>query len=82
MRSNSCNSSDLRSGPTAPHAVCDEMPLPSRDDVDWRTLLPPRGTTVIVSVVPDRGCRPVAVHQRGSLLDGRMGPKALETFPE
>jgi hypothetical protein len=58
------------------------MPLPSRNGVDWRTLLPPRGTTVIVSVVPDRGCMPVAVYQRRCLLDGRMGPKALETFPK
>jgi hypothetical protein len=82
MCSCSCDTSDLCSGPAAPHAVCDEMPLPSRDDVDRRTLLPPRGTTVIVSVVPDGGCMPMAVHQRRCLLDGRMRPKALETFPK
>ena len=82
MRSYSCNTSDVRSGPTAPHAVCDEMSLPSRNNGDRRTRLPPRGTTVTVSVVPDRCCMPVAVHQRRCLLDGRVGPEALETFPQ
>lgn len=82
MRSYSYHSRDLRSGPTAPYAIYDEMQLPSRDDVDWRTLLPPHGTTVIISVVPDRRCMPMAVHQRHYMLNGHMGPKALETSPK
>lgn len=82
MRSYSCHSCDLRSGPTAPHAVCDEMPLSSRDDVDWRTLLPPCGMIVIILVVLDRRCMSMAVYQRRCMLDGRMGLKALETSPK